>query len=246
MKQTFTTHKLATRIFLLIICGLCIALGVLALWQRENILLVINAQRYSKTEILAQLAENEAELRQAVLSVPGVTIREPTDEEVAQLKNGQMDEQTFIKRLLDKPKNDVAVSMDVSVKPPSAERIADIIGSSNTNYQEQLDLLIAQAYALKVVFIGRLDNLLSQAKVEYWAIPKAQRTGKVSASLAAKYIGHAGSLEETCDKRMDTIITQVKQVLKQNNISSSLPQDMAYAYANEKSLQKSYYLSYMK
>lgn len=80
------------KIFIAVFLIIAIPVGVLAVWQRENINSFIYSMKYSDDDLSKMLDKNKEELNSAVSNVKGTTPRELKDDEVAALGKGEISE----------------------------------------------------------------------------------------------------------------------------------------------------------
>ncbi len=217
----------------------------LAVWQRDNLRAVVDSQRYSTEELQQMLQQNEEKTQEVIAKLAGVEVRSPTQEEVTALQSGEITEGELVAMLMGQAT--ASDGNDTRAEPSeedAAKQQADEQAAKQAAVSAQLSALVGRVYALQASFTGQLDGLLGSAKQEYLGLPAANRTASAKASIAEKYIGRAGSLESSCDAQMDGIVSEMRQLLKSSGQDSSLADQVAYGYAQEKSLKKSYYLSY--
>ena len=80
------------KIFIVVFLIIAIPVGVLAVWQRENINSFIYSMKYSDDDLSKMLDKNKEELNSAVSGVKGTTPRELKDDEIAALGKGEISE----------------------------------------------------------------------------------------------------------------------------------------------------------
>lgn len=114
--------------------------------------------------------------------------------------------------------------------------------AANQAYDAELAAMVGEIYALRTSFVGQLDDLLSQAKAEYIALPSEERETK-KLKLVSKYVALAGGLEKSCDNQMEDILSRIQSHLKETEGDLSLIDEIRQVYKEEKALKKSYYLS---
>ncbi|WP_283673735.1 hypothetical protein [Butyricicoccus sp. Marseille-Q5471] len=231
-------------IAIVLLCLLLVGAG-LAVWQRDNLRAVVDSQRYSTEELQQMLQQNEEKTQEVIAKLAGVEVRSPTQEEVTALQSGEITEGEFVAMLMGQAT--ASDSNDTQAAPSeeeAAKQQADEQAVKQAEVSAQLSALVGRVYALQASFTGQLDGLLGSAKQEYLSLPASNRTASTKASIAEKYIGRAGSLESSCDAQMDGIISEMRRLLKSSGQDDSLADQVAYGYAQEKSLKKSYYLSY--
>lgn len=98
MKQKKTRRR---RTVLIVLVILLILLAALAVWQRNNIKALISAATQSQEQIEEQIKQNDQALKDAVEALPGVDIRDITEEEREALRDGTLTLDELLDRLLE-------------------------------------------------------------------------------------------------------------------------------------------------
>ena len=229
---------------------LVLVLVSLAWSQRENLKIVWNSLRYSQTELEQQIADNQQAIRDAVEATPGVNIRDVTEEERQALREGSMTREELAESLLNtgeaKADDGAASQFPASDKDqPTVEtaKPVQLPQAEKEDVQAELSALVAKVYVLREEYTMALDDLYSAAKAEYKALSKDERTQKTMTDLAGSYIDRANALEVQCDGQMDEIVTAMETLIRDSGGDMTLVDQVVYAYANEKSLKKAWYLS---
>ena len=199
-------------IILLLIVAL---LGLLAFWQRDNLKILLQAGKFSTGELEAQMDENQRTL-QDMLS--NISVREPTEEEMQALKNGELTPEELAKELVEALDTEDPLSADLSA-------------------------LIARVLLLQKLYVGKLEGLEAEAKAEYRALPEAERAKSKLVKWAGGYIKRATQMEKECDAQIDEIIGEMLDLIKKNDGDTEIAEKVAFAYAEEKRLKKAWYLS---
>lgn len=257
-----------------ILAALVLIAGVAAVVLRDEISAVISGLRYSSEEIEQKLEENAQTIKDVSQIVPDFTIRDLTKEEKQGLQDGTLTKEELIQNIVQPNQPEVgqaqpegprsgaegqAPTQSQPDKPgeqtpgqpqsPGAQTPNQSQPETGqpqvSNVQKQLAALIAEAYILRDEFLGRLDNLMAQAKAEYLSIPASERKAKIT-TLAGKYFSKAYGLEAECDARMGDIISRMETLLKENGGDLSIAQTVYDAYLSEKSLKKSWYLAELR
>ena len=221
---------------------LVIALGGLAYWQRENIRIAMQGIKFTPEELEQQLTDNQERMQEVVESNTDITVRDLTEEEKAALKAGAQSREEIIERLT-KPQTPQQTQAEQTKKPTSQE-LAE--AAAREKYQKDLSALIAEVYVMQAEYNAAIEGMMEQAKQEYSAKSKSESSKSALLKWARGYISRATSLEKECDAKMDDITEKILVLLKENDGDLSLADEVVYAYANEKSLKKSWYLSEMK
>lgn len=232
---------------------LAAAVAVLAYWQRNNIKAVANFTKYSQEELEQKLQENDQAIQSAMGDAPEITVRPVTEEERQALRDGTLTQEELAGLLL-VTEEDTAVSQG-GEPPASAPEAAsgedrqeasgqtDSTAAPASAYEKELSSLIAKVYVLREEYLIALDNMQAAATADYKAIPSEQRTKTAIGNLVSGYLSQASALEQECDSKMDGIVAELKQLLKENSGDMSLVDTVTYTYANEKSLKKAWYMS---
>lgn len=229
---------------------LALVLAGVAWRQRENLKAVRDALRYSQEELERQMADNQQTIRDAVDAVSEVTVRDVTEEERQALRDGSMTPEELAERLLDTERATDESGQTANPLTPEkpqkaveAEKPAELPDPAEEAYQKELSAIIARAYVLREEYTIALDDMYNAAKAEYKALPKEKRTKQVLMDLAGSYLDRARALEAQCDDQMDEIVAAMEALIRANGGDMTLVDRVVYAYANEKSLKKAWYMS---
>lgn len=235
-----------------VLCGLLFALllsaAALAVWQRENINALLQAQKYTQEELEEKLAENSRAIQEAMAAVPEITVRELTDDERQALRDGTLSKEEIVQQMLDvggTGENGPPSVPDATNTPsPQEEQKAGQAQLATAeDYRQRLSALIAEVYVLREEYTISLENMESAAKSDYQAIPVEKRTKKALANLTSTYLSKGSALEKECDGKMDAIVTEMEELITKNQGDLSLVDTVVYTYADEKSLKKAWYMS---
>ena len=218
---------------------LIIVLGILIVWQRNNIHAVQMAMTMDRESIEQKLEENEQTLKQTMQQYHLQDYAFST-EEIAALANGDMTSEEAIAKLtsgtsdsnLDDP------SSPSTSQPSNANPEPD----SSATAQDQIQQQVAKMYVLQATFEGKLEQIVQQAIAEYSA-----NAGEVSKQeIVSKHLDEISSLENECDAQVNTVIATLKPLLKETGQNNDLINKIQQTYSNEKSLKKAYYMNQLK
>jgi len=225
--------KRCTKISLKIISFLIVVSVIIAIYQWDNIEAIYISKTHSPEEIQVMIDKN-AEIGNEI--IPGLAVRELTDDEKEAIKNGELSSNEALEKILE-PENINSQPIETGVydKPTVLEPERD--------YSAELASLIGQVYVLEASFSGALDNLVISAISEYNALPIEKHTSTSKWAIGLKYLGEATSMEASCDQQMATILSQIESVLIASKGNMALLDEIKSAYRNEKILKKNYYLS---
>ncbi len=251
------SHKVL-KCILVVLLILIIVFIALYLWQKNNIDAIMDATKYSEDDIQQQIVDSKDEVQSELEEHDIVGLRDFTFEEEEQIRKGQISVDEAIAKIMEE--SDVAENTaasdgnssnqgsntndsnadnkgTASSAPPSSS------GNSSTPAQSSADSEKAilteytqRLYVLKATYLGRLGNLIDQAKAD-------KANGMGNKELMSKYLGQAASLESQADSQVNSLLSELTQKLNSIGADTSIVNTMRSAYENEKGLKKSYYLS---
>ena len=101
----------------------------------------------------------------------------------------------------------------------------------------------SKLYAVKGVFEGRVNGLVSSAKAEYLALPKEQRTAAKKSAIVYAKMGEAESMEAECDAMVGQILAGLRSELAAAGVTSDAADQLWGYYQEAKISQKAAYIS---
>lgn len=237
-----------------IVCGILLAaiigIGVLTVWQWNNVSAALSFLRFSQEELEDKLKENDQKIKDAVDTVPDVSIRDITQEEKDALREGTLTQEELIDSLI-KPKEEAPPEPKPKPEPkpeqPPAQKPEEKPKPepepAKPDYEKELAALIAEVYVLREEFLIKLDNLQTEAIAAYKAIPVEERTTKNVASLVSGYMSRGLDMEKECDARIETIVLKMEELLQKSGGDLGIAQTVYDTYVEEKSLKKAWYMA---
>lgn len=214
-----------------------LALGALAWRFREELRAFQIARQYSTGELQEQLDGTDQTIRDAVDASSDIAVRAPTDEEKQALRDGTMTQDELVGRLTGGEEKAASDAKPAETEKPAEEPDAQ------QEYQKALSALIAKVYVLREEYTNALEDMETAARADYYALPDGQRSAAKLAPLVSSYLAKATALEKECDGKMDAVIAEMEQLIKENNGDMSLTDTVFDTYVKEKSLKKAWYLS---
>ena len=116
--------------------------------------------------------------------------------------------------------------------------------SSDSETAEQIVArYTAKLYAVRGSYMGRLNGLIDEAKAEYKALPKEERTKAAQASIISSKIAVGEALEGECDGVVAGILADLEAELNAIGASTAPVGQMRSYYESEKVSQKAAYLA---
>ena len=101
-------------------------------------------------------------------------------------------------------------------------------------YEQQLQALIDQLYAVKAKAESGLNNTINSAKAEYKALPAAKQTQTRKIAIVMGKASELKAMEASCDKEVEDIVSQMRTILTQNGQSTALADDAMASYKAQK------------
>lgn len=240
-------------ILLAVALAILLCVGGLLVWQWNNIQAVISFARFSQEELEEKLLEKDQAIKDAVDSIPNLTIRDITQEEKDALKEGTLTPEELVQNLTQsdpKPEQQPQIKPEQpqqEEKPPATlPEQSKEDPPQQPDYDQRLSELIAQVYVLREEFLGKLDDLQAEATVAYLAIPVNERTTKTVANLVGEYMSKGLDMEKECDAQIEQIVVEMETLLKENGGDMSIAQTVYDTYVEEKSLKKAWYMAELK
>jgi hypothetical protein len=114
-------------------------------------------------------------------------------------------------------------------------------GSSDAD--KRIAELVTKMYVLKAEYTGAINGVVASMKAEYSKLPREQQTTSSKAQIASGYIGKINAMEAQCDAQVNAIVSELRQILKNNGRDTVLADNILSAYATEKENTKAYYIS---
>lgn len=119
----------------------------------------------------------------------------------------------------------------------------DIAVDTSDEAQFLIDEAIVQLYDYKTSFLSALDQLYTQAKEEYQALPVEERTAEVRESMMFGYAIEGSILESECDSLVLTLLIDLTNDLERLDASTDIVNEMKEQYIQEKTEKKAEYLA---
>lgn len=199
------------------------------LWQKDNIVAVYDGLSQNETDIQNEITDSKQSI-QAELEQYDVTgLRDFTFEEEEAIRKGQITVEEAVQKIIAEsvaeggtvPKSVSPQGSATTVSNPTAEIVSE--------YTIKL-------YSLKAVYLGKIGNVIDNAKADY-------KAGMRPKELMSKYLSAAANLESEADSKVDSLLAELTNELNSVGADTSIVKTMKSSYENEKSLKKSYYMS---
>ena len=137
-------------------------------------------------------------------------------------------------KTIDKPQAESSPQKTQSAASASASASASS-KPAPAGYEEELKALIRQVYAVKARAENGLNACIAESKAEYRALPKSQKTQTRKLMIVLSKSSELNALQASCDKEMDSIVSQMRTILQENGQSTALADQVMETYKAEKS-----------
>ncbi len=126
-----------------------------------------------------------------------------------------------------------ASSGTASSASSSSEETADT-SATHPAYEDELKALLQQLYAVKARAESGLNSCIASAKAEYKALPKEKQTTTRKIAIVLGKTSELEKLQSSCDKEVDSIISQMRTLLIENGQSTELADQAQASYEAQK------------
>lgn len=239
--------KKRTKIALIILAILVAVIAGLCIWQWDNLVAVKTSLSYSRDDLSQMMEQNNQRVDAVTERLPGVTVRDLTDEEKAALRDNTLDREELIDRLAGKEQGaEPAQTPGDNGQPtePATSQSSSPGPSQDTEgaKREQLARYIAEIYVMKAEYTDWLEAENAAAIEEYNALPEEQRTTAAKYKIGMMHMKLGLEKEDECDQKMAEIEEKIRALLEELGEDTSLVDEIQAAYEEEKELKKAYYL----
>ncbi len=114
---------------------------------------------------------------------------------------------------------------------------------SYTKDQERIAELVAQMYVMKANYTAKVEGIVASMIADYSALPEEKRTTGAKTNIAKQYLGTINSLEAQCDAQVNSVVTELRAILKASGSDQQLADSIVAAYNAEKESTKAFYLN---
>ena len=232
-------------IFLSILVVFIIAAGVLLWINADNIKAIYKATQYNTEEIEKQIQESEKKNTEILQQYNKENIKPLSEEDSEKLTKGELTEQEAIDLVLGRTQEPEKVE-EITTNPqqqPPQQQPEQQQPQMSVEDEDRLGELIAKVYVLK----GKYNKLISdenyRAASDFYSLPKDQQTKEKKYERGVTFMRNVLRLQDECDGEMNKIFTEMADILKRNNMTTELVDEIKKAYEEEKELKKAYFVN---
>lgn len=106
--------------------------------------------------------------------------------------------------------------------------------TASTSYEDEIQNLLNQLYAVKAKAESGLNSAIQSAKNEYYALPDEQKSQAKKISIVMGKASELQNLQSTCDAEVNRIVEQMRKVLRANGQSTALADQALASYEAQK------------
>lgn len=122
-----------------------------------------------------------------------------------------------------------------STASSKTEKPASSASHKPAAYEAEVKALLQQLYGVKARAEAELNSCIAGAKAEYKALPESQQTQARKISIALSRSGKLYSMQASYDREVESIVNQMRTVLKANGQSTALADQAMASYKAQKS-----------
>ena len=122
-----------------------------------------------------------------------------------------------------------------STASSKTEKPASSASHKPAAYEAEVKALVQQLYGVKARAEAELNSCIAGAKAEYKALPESQQTQARKISIALSRSGKLYSMQASYDREVESIVNQMRTVLKANGQSTALADQAMASYKAQKS-----------
>lgn len=128
---------------------------------------------------------------------------------------------------------------------PTVSAASSAFSSAGTEepYEQEIKALIQQLYGVKARAESGLNQCIQAAYSEYHALPAQEQTQAKKVAICFSKAGQLSSLQASCDKEVNQIVSEMRRILRENGQSTALADSAEATYKNEKSAMYSTLMS---
>ncbi len=232
--------KLWKKIVLWIVLFFLASVIALAVWQFDNIMVLVKTFSTSSADIAREIDISKKQLEQELKEQYPSVVSDFSAEEEKKIIKGELSVEDAVSSLNEKFENRKSKEKDKTGQPVQ----------NNSKTREEVDALIGEKaielYSLKAYYLGKLGQMEASVKKDYASMPKEKKNLIGKKELVSKYMGIALGLLSECDARVEKLLTELNAELKKLDADTSIIKKIRDAYENEKNLKKAYYIKLLE
>lgn len=214
----------------IILIVIVIFLAVFVALNWDKIMIIKNAVMNTYTDKdIEELEKKNYEALNNAAGILDIELTPLTDEEKQALEEGKITEDDARKIIMGQ-----MVYLDGKAVENNGSKAAAADKSAE---------IISQIYVLEASYKSQLKSIEHDMLVSYNQLPSSEKTTVNKYKLANSAMSQGTALKAECDAKMEALLSQLEQNLKECGKDTAIVSQIRSAYANEKNTVQAYYLS---
>ncbi len=229
-----------------------VVVGIVVAVQWRNIKALYIGMTTDNETLNEMMAENDEKYSSEVQDYLSGSIRDFTDEELAQIASGEKTKLDILAGIISETYGESAAAENESENGEVSTSGSSSSSNSSSLYSssETADAIVAKhvsnLYAYQSEFEGRVSALASSVTAythSYKATHPDSTWREAKAAAVTKYIGQATSIESECYAKVDSEIAALRSDLKAIGADTAIADQVAAAAETQMELKKSSIMS---
>ena len=248
-------------VFFSVLAFIIIIIGALVFVNINNIKGIYEATKYSTEEIEKRMEESEEKQKEILHKYNQQNIKPLSEEDAKKLAEGELSEQDAIEIIMDKKDSETIESVDKdknsdinteSKKPQQKpkEEVSNNIPTTDAktdNEEAEIDEKIGELVAKIYVLKAKYNNLISAENYnvakDFYSLPKEEQTRERKYQMGLTFMNTLKGYQSQCDAEINGVLSELTKLLKDNNMSTDLVDEIKKSYEEEKKNKIAYFVS---
>lgn len=233
--------KKTIKIILIIFIVLSVSVGTLAIWQWKNIQSIILGVSENSEQIEKRRNDNQTKLAQDVSTYMDEPLREMSEEEKKQIKEGNVSVNEVYQKMFEEKSENIEEKVSSTEKEPSANL------EKTGNKDEIISRYMTQLYKLQNEFTAKAEATIKRGDNYYENIKAHPQDPVARANTITHFTPVVRAMEKECDVKVEEVLSNLRKELEAIGADTAIIETIRKTYANEKQLKLSYYANkYLK
>lgn len=242
-------------IFLGVLALVIIIIATLIIVNLNNIMAIYDATRYTTEEIEKKMEEQEQKTQDVLSKYNQQNIKPLSEDEAKKLADGELTEENAIKIIMGKEteeQQETPLQSAPETKPeekpikeeaPKVEEEKTETENPEDVLDEKIGELIAKIYVLKAKYNNLISNENYNVASDFYSLPKEEQTKEKKYQMGLTFMNTLKGYQSQCDAEINVILTELTQLLKDNNMSTEIVDEIKNSYEEEKKNKIAYFVS---
>ena len=119
----------------------------------------------------------------------------------------------------------------------------EVVEEENDEVEEKIGELVAKIYILKARYNDMIEKENYNVASDFYSLPKEEQTKERKYQMGLTFMNNLISLQKRCDGEMEVILSELTELLKNNDMSTELVDEIRKSYEEEKKSKKAYFVN---